>query len=326
MCSRTSGWICALAASIAARCGLRRLPQRLRVGRAGVQQRLHDRGDEIAAGERVGVDRVAHEIGLHRGIDDLGELAAAQQGAALRPDLGASSRAISSSRAIASRSSIDDRDIGRHRRRRRQHDPARRAAFAAAGCGAVDRRPRRAEAGSARRTSRRQLGDPGVEAAILRSAGVRTVLPSARTQRSCVSSASRPAPARVVISCSSLAHDRAARRGDRQRLAGIGRRAGRFRRRRTGWRRASCRPPFRTRPCRPSRARRVAPASTSSSRVCGACSRISVCSRIVSRNPARLRSHNEDDAAGRAPARRAGSASRQRGRSTTTQANLRRNS
>ena len=35
----------------------------------------------------------------------------------------------------------------------------------------------------------------------------------------------------------------------------------------------------------------VAPASISHRRVCGACSRIRVCSRIVSRKPARLRSH-----------------------------------
>ena len=47
----------------------------------------------------------------------------------------------------------------------------------------------------------------------------------------------------------------------------------------------------------------VAPLSTSTSRICGACSRISVCRRIVSRSPARLRSHSTTTGS-RRPARR----------------------
>ena len=58
----------------------------LRVGiaAAGGQQRLQDVGDEVAPRQRVGVDRMADEIGLHRGVDDLGEIAAAQQAARSR--------------------------------------------------------------------------------------------------------------------------------------------------------------------------------------------------------------------------------------------------
>jgi hypothetical protein len=59
------------------------MAERLRVGRARGEQLLQDRRDQIAPRQRVGVDRVAHEMRLHRGIDQLGELAAAQEASAL---------------------------------------------------------------------------------------------------------------------------------------------------------------------------------------------------------------------------------------------------
>jgi len=45
-------------------------------------------GDEIAAIERVCVDAVPDHISLCRRVDDLGELTAAEEASALRPDLG----------------------------------------------------------------------------------------------------------------------------------------------------------------------------------------------------------------------------------------------
>ncbi len=57
---------------------------RLRDRRA--QQRLHQRRDQIAAFERVDLDPVPREIGLHRGLDDLGKLAPAQDQASLGAD------------------------------------------------------------------------------------------------------------------------------------------------------------------------------------------------------------------------------------------------
>ena len=60
-----------------------------------------------------------------------------------------------------------------------------------------------------------------------------------------------------------LARERAARRCDRDRLAGIRRRSGGHLCRATAPRRTSCRPPFRTRPCRSRRARRRRPKSIS---------------------------------------------------------------
>jgi len=74
MCSSTSGWICAFAASIAALCGLRGCW----IVALGGDQRLQDVGDQVAARERIGVHRVAHKISLHRGVNDLGEIAARQ--------------------------------------------------------------------------------------------------------------------------------------------------------------------------------------------------------------------------------------------------------
>ena len=59
-----------------------------RSGRPGRRdQRLHDVGDEVASGEWVRLDRMAHEIRLHRAADELRQITAAQQGATLRPDL-----------------------------------------------------------------------------------------------------------------------------------------------------------------------------------------------------------------------------------------------
>ncbi len=57
------------------------------VGRLGGDQRLQDVGDQVAARKRIGLHRVADKIRLHRGIDDLGEIAAREERPPLRPDL-----------------------------------------------------------------------------------------------------------------------------------------------------------------------------------------------------------------------------------------------
>ncbi|HZK91690.1 MAG TPA: hypothetical protein VFC56_16235 [Stellaceae bacterium] len=67
--------------------GLRRFHQRavrrttiagrFRVRHGGCEQFLQDYGDQIAPGERVRIDRVANEMRLHRGVDELRELTAA---------------------------------------------------------------------------------------------------------------------------------------------------------------------------------------------------------------------------------------------------------
>ncbi len=147
MCSRTSGWICAFAASIAARLARRCAAAglfgfRLRDRRA--QQRLHQRGDQIAALERVGLDPVARQIGLHRGVDDLGELAAAQDQAALGADF-AFEAGQHFSRAASRRSSWELRaagsaiGAGAAGDRRRGHRRIRGAALRQSGDARVER-------------------------------------------------------------------------------------------------------------------------------------------------------------------------------------------
>ena len=54
-----------------------------------VDQGLDQRGDQIATVQRVCRDAIPQQIGLHRGVDNFGKLAAAEDVAALRPDVGA---------------------------------------------------------------------------------------------------------------------------------------------------------------------------------------------------------------------------------------------
>ena len=148
MCSRISGWICALAASTAALCAV---PSRFPLAVAGGRQPLHDVGDEIAAGQRrrrrsrAGPSRPAPPP-RRCSPDRRGSAAPAVPGGFPPP-----SRAVSSSRARASPSSIDKAlasgRIGRG-------GLFRRGALAGL-AGAVDLR-----------MAARKLGDAGVQPAL----------------------------------------------------------------------------------------------------------------------------------------------------------------
>ena len=84
-----------------------RIPSSIPLAVARCSQPLDDFGDEIAARHRTGVDRVPDPVGLHRRLDHLGQVAAARRRPPLGADLGPNLRAVSSSRARASPSSLD---------------------------------------------------------------------------------------------------------------------------------------------------------------------------------------------------------------------------
>ena len=158
---------------------------------------VDDVSNEIAAIERVRVDAVPDHISLCRRVDDLGELAAAEEASALRPDLrtqASDQLLLCRKQAILSRGVSRELDLG-HRGRSGNR---------------LDRHP----------AARGKQSNPRVERALGFRAFRAAYHGSANNLRFVTGVAG---PASISASWRNSSHDRALRHGQGQRLAGIGR-------------------------------------------------------------------------------------------------------
>ena len=181
------------------------------------RQPLHDFGNEIAPRRGAGVDGVPDPVGLHRRLDHIGQVAAAQQRPPFRADLRLKARGQFVARA---RQPILDRQGFAWPAAARQVLPP-----AASGEARRSRRASR-DGRTARRCARPALPP---SAAFQTSQPLRSVPAITRSVKPKILRFCRaPRTAQSSGDPFGVARERAARRGERNGLAGIGRRGGRF--------------------------------------------------------------------------------------------------